>query len=56
MSYEDATAQVRATTIFTTHTPVPAGHDVFPFYPHGQIFQPLLSTLGLKREDFIRSA
>jgi len=30
MSHEEAVGQVRATSIFTTHTPVPAGHDVFP--------------------------
>lgn len=29
-SFEDAVESVRSTTIFTTHTPVPAGHDVFP--------------------------
>ena len=31
LSFKQAVAAVRATTIFTTHTPVPAGHDVFPF-------------------------
>jgi starch phosphorylase len=31
-SWEDALAEVRRTTIFTTHTPVPAGHDAFPFH------------------------
>ena len=30
-SFESALAEVRRTTIFTTHTPVPAGHDAFPF-------------------------
>lgn len=54
MSYEDATAQVRATTIFTTHTPVPAGHDVFPFYLMDKYFSRYYPLLGLKREDFIR--
>jgi starch phosphorylase len=29
VDYEAAIAQVRATSIFTTHTPVPAGHDAF---------------------------
>ena len=29
--FEEATARVRADTVFTTHTPVPAGHDAFPF-------------------------
>ncbi|MXW56932.1 MAG: glycosyltransferase family 1 protein, partial [Gemmatimonadales bacterium] len=28
-SFADAVSRVRASTVFTTHTPVPAGHDVF---------------------------
>ena len=28
--FDAAVAQVRANSIFTTHTPVPAGHDMFP--------------------------
>jgi starch phosphorylase len=31
-TWDDALAEVRRTTIFTTHTPVPAGHDAFPFH------------------------
>ena len=31
-SFDDALDHIRKTTIFTTHTPVPAGHDAFPFY------------------------
>jgi starch phosphorylase len=27
-----ALVEVRRTTVFTTHTPVPAGHDAFPFH------------------------
>jgi glycogen phosphorylase len=30
-SFESALQEVRRTTMFTTHTPVPAGHDAFPF-------------------------
>jgi starch phosphorylase len=30
LSFEEALAQVRASTVFTTHTPVPAGIDRFP--------------------------
>jgi len=30
--WEQALEEVRRTTIFTTHTPVPAGHDAFPFH------------------------
>ena len=29
-SYQEARELVRATSLFTTHTPVPAGHDYFP--------------------------
>jgi glycogen phosphorylase len=29
--WDDALAEVRRTTVFTTHTPVPAGHDAFAF-------------------------
>jgi starch phosphorylase len=31
-SWDKALAEVRRTTVFTTHTPVPAGHDAFPFH------------------------
>ncbi|HET9465838.1 MAG TPA: alpha-glucan family phosphorylase [Gemmatimonadales bacterium] len=30
-SYRDALSEVRARSVFTTHTPVPAGHDAFTF-------------------------
>src|SRR5206468_4087343 len=30
-SLEAAVRKVRSTTVFTTHTPVPAGHDAFSF-------------------------
>jgi starch phosphorylase len=29
LTFDEAREAVRATTVFTTHTPVPAGHDVF---------------------------
>src|SRR5690606_27801072 len=29
LSFDQATEVVRSTTLFTTHTPVPAGHDIF---------------------------
>ncbi len=31
LDFDAAVTEVRATTVFTTHTPVPAGHDAFPF-------------------------
>jgi len=54
MSYGDAAEMVRATTIFTTHTPVPAGHDVFPFSLMEKYFSSYISLLEVDREDFFR--
>ena len=31
VDFDRAVEEVRASTIFTTHTPVPAGNDAFPF-------------------------
>jgi starch phosphorylase len=42
-TWEDALVEVRRTTVFTTHTPVPAGHDAFPFH---MVEQHLLKSWG----------
>lgn len=42
-SFDDALEEVRQSTVFTTHTPVPAGHDAFPF---SQVEKHLASALG----------
>jgi starch phosphorylase len=52
MAYGDAVAQVRATSVFTTHTPVPAGHDVFSFDLMDKYFGSYYPGLGLSRDDF----
>ncbi|MBI5057427.1 MAG: alpha-glucan family phosphorylase [Nitrospirae bacterium] len=52
MSYKDAIEQVRETTIFTTHTPVPAGHDVFPFSLMEKYFSSYWAALGLDHDTF----
>ncbi|MGC9523378.1 MAG: alpha-glucan family phosphorylase, partial [Anaerolineae bacterium] len=49
---EDALADVRATTVFTTHTPVPAGTDVFPFRLMQRYLGSYLDDLGVDRERF----
>lgn len=54
MAFEDAVEQVRATTVFTTHTPVPAGHDVFSFPLMDKYFSHCYPFLGLTREDFLQ--
>ena len=53
-TFEEASAAVRATTVFTTHTPVPAGHDVFPFTLMDKYFSKYYPLLGLSREAFLQ--
>jgi starch phosphorylase len=53
-SFEDACQIIRDTTLFTTHTPVPAGHDVFPFNLVERYFHNYWPRLGLSREAFLR--
>jgi starch phosphorylase len=49
---EDATRQVRATSVFTTHTPVPAGHDFFPPELVEEVLGPVWEELGISRQEF----
>jgi len=53
-SFEEARERVQETTLFTTHTPVPAGHDVFPFHLMEKYFGDYWPQLGLSREDFLK--
>ena len=48
-----ARRKVIDSTIFTTHTPVAAGHDVFPFQLIGTYFDSYWPALGLERDAFI---
>jgi starch phosphorylase len=50
---EEAMDWVRKTSIFTTHTPVPAGHDVFPFQLIENYFSSYWPALGLDRDRFL---
>jgi starch phosphorylase len=54
MTYEEAIQQVQATTVFTTHTPVPAGHDVFPFALMDKYFSHYYPLLGMNRDAFLQ--
>ncbi len=54
--FEQALEKVRATTIFTTHTPVPAGHDMFPVWMMEKYFAHYWSKLGLDRDRFMALA
>jgi starch phosphorylase len=52
-SFDDALAEVRRTTVFTTHTPVAAGHDAFPFHLVEQHLTGAWGDLGGYREKFL---
>jgi starch phosphorylase len=54
MSYEEAQHRVKATTVFTTHTPVPAGHDIFPFQLMEKYFHSYWPSLGLDHDSFLQ--
>ena len=50
--FDDATRQVRERSVFTTHTPVPAGHDTFTFEDLARCSGDVWSELGVSRETF----
>lgn len=51
--WEDALAEVRRGTVFTTHTPLHAGTDVFPFPLVEKYILPYLERVGIPREVFL---
>lgn len=53
MNYKEAIEQARETTVFTTHTPVAAGHDRFPFSLIEKHFSHYWPALGLDRNSFL---
>jgi glycogen phosphorylase len=52
-SFEAALEEVRRTTVFTTHTPVPAGHDAFPFAMVEKHLAGAWGSLGTHRSRFL---
>ena len=54
LSFDEALEEVRLTTVFTTHTPVPAGHDAFPFSLVETHLAGCWGTLGEYRDRFMQ--
>ena len=52
-TFDDALEHVRRTTVFTTHTPVAAGHDAFPFHLVEAHLAGAWGDLGGYRERFL---
>ncbi len=51
--FEEAVDYVRNHSIFTTHTPVPAGHDAFSYHLIDQYFSNYREELRISREQFL---
>lgn len=54
IKFDEALEQVRATTVFTSHTPVPAGHDIFPYDLIDRYFKIYYEALGIDRREFLK--
>jgi starch phosphorylase len=53
LNFDDALEHVRKNSIFTTHTPVPAGHDAFSYHLLDQYFGTYWEEMGISREKFL---
>ena len=51
--YPDAVSQVRATSLFTTHTPVPAGHDAFSLAQVEECIGPIWDEMCVGRDALL---
>lgn len=56
LSFAEALEAVAASTIFTTHTPVPAGNDAFAFQLMEKYFNRFYPQLGIGRDEFLSLA
>ena len=54
VSFEMARDIVSSKTVFTTHTPVPAGNDIFPLDLVEKYFKEEWEALGISKEEFFR--
>jgi len=54
IKFDEAAEQVRVSSVFTTHTPIPAGQDVFPFQLIDKYLSHYYPLLGLNRDTFLQ--
>ena len=54
VSFDVARDIASSKTVFTTHTPVPAGNDIFPLDLVEKYFKDFWPRLGLTREEFLK--
>lgn len=51
--FDKALENVRKSSVFTTHTPVPAGHDIFSMELIRKYFEDYWPSLGMDRKTFL---
>jgi len=54
VSFDIARTIVSSKTVFTTHTPVPAGNDIFPIELVEKYFKGFWERLNITREEFLK--
>lgn len=52
-TFDEVKDFVRSQGVFTTHTPVPAGHDTFSFEQIDHYFSQYWTELGLSKQEFL---
>ena len=53
LSFQEASLLASSSLVFTTHTPVPAGHDYFPSSLMDRYFSEYVRRLGISHSDFL---
>lgn len=53
LDFDEALEAVASNTVFTTHTPVPAGHDIFDHQLMQSYFGNFVKQLGVSMEQFL---
>ncbi|MGN1269305.1 MAG: alpha-glucan family phosphorylase [Clostridia bacterium] len=54
ISFQMAKDIVSSKTVFTTHTPVPAGNDIFPLSLVEKYFKDFWNKLGISKQEFLQ--
>ncbi|MCX5781818.1 MAG: alpha-glucan family phosphorylase [Elusimicrobia bacterium] len=54
LGYEEAKEIVKASSVFTTHTPVPAGNEVFAPELVSKYMEPIIKKLGITAEELVK--
>ena len=54
VSFDIAREIATSKTVFTTHTPVPAGNDIFPIALVEKYFKDFWPRIGLERDEFLK--